>query len=458
MSEKSVAARAQTEAAMADEAIMAPKRPERLATRLRGVALGGGIVIFGFMGGFTVWAATAPLAAGAVVRGAIGPEASRKSVQHLEGGIVSEILARDGDIVKKGQPLLTLERTQALAAVGQIRNTLSRREAEVVRLSAMVEGETKLDFSEAIADAQGDPTFPAFVRGQQALFDSSVRALKERQDLLRTQIDKLSIQVEGNKSRITGSLEQRRLIDIQIDDTQGLMDKGLARKPLLLDLQRRRSELDTDIGALNSDIKRAEVEKIEKKITLDNAQTSYVNDASAELAKARSEVAGLSARLSASADILTRTQVLSPVSGVVMNSQVKTIGGVVRPGVDLLQIVPNEGDLIIEGRVSPVEIRNIEAGQAARVSFTTFPMRDMPMIPGHVINVSADATQDPQTRETYYTAKVAVDREAFSAYANVADMKPGSPVEAYVEARKRVAMEYFVEPVVHSFRRSFREQ
>lgn len=433
-------------------------RPARLAARLRGVALGGGVIIFGFMGGFTVWAATAPLSAGAVVRGVVGPEGSRKSVQHLEGGIVSEILARDGDFVQKGQPLITLERTQALAAVGQIRNTLSRRLAEVARLSAMVSGAKQIDFAESVTVAQGDPTFPAFVIGQQALFDSGVKALKEKQQLLATQIDKLGAAVEGNNAKIDGSKAQRALIDIQIADTEGLMAKGLARKPLLLDLQRRGSELDTEIAAANSDIKRAEIEKVEKRITLDNAQTSYLNDASTELAKARSEVAGLQARLSASADMLTRTQVTSPVTGYVMNSQVKTIGGVVKPGADILQVVPTEGDLIIEGRVSPQEIRNIAAGQPARVSFMTFPQRDMPMIPGKVVSVAADALTDQQTRETYYTARVSVDREAFAAYASADDMKPGSPVEAYIEARKRVAMEYFVEPIVHSFRRSFREQ
>lgn len=435
-----------------------PKRPERLATRLRGVALAGGVVIFGFMGGFTVWASTAPLSAGAVVQGVVGPEASRKSVQHLEGGIVSEILARDGDYVQKGQPLVTLERAQALAAVGQVRNTMSRREAEAARLSAQISSADTIDFSTAIAAAQGDPTFPDFVKGQQALFVSTVRGLKEKQQLLSTQIDKLSAQIDGARARIAGSLDQRRLIDIQLEDTQGLLDKGLARKPLLLDLQRRRSELDTEIGGMHSDIRRAEIEKIEKRITLDNAETTYLNETSAELSKARSEVAQLSARLSASADILTRTQVLAPATGYVLNSQVKTIGGVVRPGTDLLQIVPTEGDLVIEGRVSPQEIRNIETGQAARVSFMTFPQRDMPMIPGRVIHVAADALQDQQTRETYYTAKVAVDRAAFAAYAKIEDLKPGSPVEAYVEARKRVAMEYFLEPIIHSFRRSFREQ
>ena len=433
-------------------------RPARLATRLRGVALAGGVVIFGFMGGFAVWASTAPLSAGAVVKGAVGPEASRKSVSHLEGGIVSEILARDGDFVRKGQPLITLERTQALAAVGQVRNTMSRREAEAARLFAQITGAKEIDFSQAIADAQGDPTFDDFVQGQQALFVSSVRGLKEKQDLLRTQIDKLGAQIAGSNDRIAGSTEQKRLIDIQLEDVNSLMEKGLARKPQMLELQRRRSELDTEIAALNAQIRTAEIEKIEKGISLENAETLFLNEASTELAKARSEIAAMQARLSASADILTRTQVIAPETGYVLNSQVKTVGGVVRPGVELMQIVPTEGDLIIEGRVAPSDIRNIENGQAARVSFTTFPMRDMPMIPGRVIHVAADALKDEQTRETYYVAKVAVDRAAFAAYAKVEDMKPGSPVEAYVEARKRVAMEYFLEPVIHSFRRSFREQ
>lgn len=443
---------------MAEGDAARPIRPLKLASRLRGVALGGAVVIFGFMGGFTVWAATAPLAAGAVVQGVVGPEASRKLVQHLEGGIVRQILARDGDLVQKGQPVVILERTQALAAVGQIRNTLSRRQAEVARLTAMLARAKTIDFSEATKLAEDDASFALFINGQQELFESGLKGLREKKQLLITQIAKLSAAIEGNKSKIAGSNDQRALLDIQIADTQGLMEKGLARKPLLLDLQRRRSELDTEIAALGADIKRAEIEQVEKRITLQNTETTYLNDASTELAKTRAEVAGLVARLSASSDMLTRTQVLAPATGYVMNSQVKTVGGVVKPGAEIMQIVPTEGDLIIEGRVSTQEIRNIAPGQSARVSFMTFPQRDMPMIPGKVIHVAADALTDEQTRQSYYVAKVSVDRAAFAAYASAEDMKPGSPVEAYVEARKRVAMEYFLEPIIHSFRRSFREQ
>ncbi|GLK69378.1 HlyD family type I secretion periplasmic adaptor subunit [Hansschlegelia plantiphila] len=439
-----------------DESVVV--RSPRLAVRLRGVAVAGGVVIFGFMGGFAVWAATAPLSAGAVVRGTVGPEASRKSVSHLEGGIVSEILVKEGDFVKRGQPLLTLQREQAQSVVGQIRGALSRRSAEAARLSAELARESAPDFSSAIAVAASDPNFADFVTGQQRLFEANVRNLLEKKDLLQTQISKLRAQVDGANARIDGSKTQRDLVDIQIADTQSLMDKGLARKPQLLDLQRRRSELDTEIATTRSDIRRAELEAVEKQITLQNTDTAYVSDASGELSKARSEIAGLQSRLTGSADILTRTQVLAPDAGYVLNLQVKTVGGVVRPGVEILQIVPTEGDLVIEGRVSPQDIRNIEAGQPARVSFMTFPMRDMPMIPGHVIKVAADIITDPQTRENYYTAQVAVDRAAFSAYANPQDMKPGTPVEAYVEAKKRVAMEYFLDPVLHSFHKSFREQ
>ncbi|MDR4305304.1 HlyD family type I secretion periplasmic adaptor subunit [Chelatococcus sambhunathii] len=434
------------------------RRPIGLASRLRGVAITGAIVIFGFMGGFTVWASTAPLSAGAVVKGAIGPEASRKSVQHLEGGIVREILARDGDLVKKGQPLVTLERAQALAAVGQSRDTLSRRLAEAARLEAQISGASQIDFAEALAVAEDDPGFAGFMKEQQDLFETSVRDVKEKESLLRAQIAKLGEQASGGRARIAGSKDQLKLIEIQIADAEQLMEKGLARKPLLLDLQRRKSELETEMAALQSDIKRAEIEQVEKSITLDNTRTAFLNQSSADLAKARSEAAGLRAKLNASADILVRTQVLAPDTGYVLNSQVKTVGGVVKPGEMIMQIVPTEGDLIIEGKVAPQEIRNIETGQAARVSFTAFPMRDMPLLPGKVIMVGADALLDDKTQQTYYVAKVAVDRSAFAAYARAEEMKPGSPVEAYVEAKKRVAMEYFLEPVIHSFRRSFREQ
>lgn len=430
----------------------------KLSRRLRGVAVAGGVMIVGFMGGFAVWAATAPLSAGAVVRGTVGPEASRKSVSHYEGGIVSAILVKEGDLVKRGQPLLTLERAQAQSNVGQIRGALSRRLAESARLEAELAGGGEPNFIDAVAEGAYDPTFPDFIKGQRRLFESNVKALDEKKQLLQAQIAKLRAQMDGARTRIAGLTDQRALVQTQLADTQVLMDKGLARKPQILELQRRMSELETDIAASFSEIRRAEIETTEKQISLRNADTTTLSDVSGELAKARSEISSLQSRLEAGADVLTRTQVLSPDSGYVLNLQVKTIGGVVRPGVEILQIVPVDGDLVIEGRVSPQEIRNIEAGQPARVSFTTFPMRDMPMIPGRVIKVAADAITDPQTRETYYTAQVGVDRAAFAAYARPEDMKPGTPVEAYVEAKKRVAAEYFMDPVVHSFRKAFREQ
>lgn len=435
-----------------------PAETPKLASRLRGSALMGAVVIFGFMGGFAVWAATAPLSAGATIHGSVGPEGSRKVLQHLEGGIVREVLVRNGDLVKKGQPVLTLERAQAQSAFGQIRNTLSRRMAEAARLAAQASGAAVVDFSRAEAVAGDDANFADFVEGQRALFVTEMRDQKERQELLQTQSAKLRAAIDGNAARVEGSKEQRRLIDVEITDTQGLFDKGLARKPQMLALQRRRSELDTEIAGLNADSRRAEIEIAEKEVASRNQLTAFANETATELAKARGEVAGLEARLVATADMLTRTQVLAPETGYVLNLQAKTIGGVIRPGQDILEIVPTEGDLVIEGRVSPQEIRNIAAEQPARVSFLTFAQRDMPMIPGRVLQVAADAMTDPQTRETYYTAKIAVDRSAFAAYAKPEDLKPGTPVEAYVEARTRVAAEYFVDPLVHSFRKSFREQ
>lgn len=440
------------------DALAAARRARPLAARLRGVTLAGAVVIVGFMGGFAVWAMTAPLSAGAAVRGVVGADGSRKVVQHLEGGIVREILVRDGDLVARGQPLLTLERAQAQAVFGQARSTLSRRQAEAARLSAQLANADRVSFAEAEATGAGDPAFPDFVAGQRALFETTQRDQIERRELLQAQIGKLRAQVEGNEARIAGLKDQRGLVEIQIADTQGLMDKGLARKPLLLDLQRRRSEIDTSIVGLDADIARAKIEQVEKQIALRNATTSYLNETSAELAKARSEIATLEARLSAGQDVLTRTQVLAPEAGYVLNLHAKTIGGVLRPGADILEIVPSEGDLIIEGRVSPQDIRNIEIGQRARVSFLTFAQRDMPMIEGRVTQLAADAVTDERTRESYYTAKIAVDRAAFAAHARPEDMKPGTPVEAYAEARKRVAMDYLIDPVVHSFRRSFREQ
>ena len=303
--------------------------------KVRGAVLAGLLTVGLFFGLFAGWAATAPLAGAAIAPGTISIDTKRKTVQHLEGGIISEILVREGQQVEKDQVLIRLDGTRAQARINQLDGRIETARAQMV------------------------------------------------------------------------------LIDEEIEAVASLLEKGLARKPRLLALKRRRAELDGDIGQSN-------------------------------------------AQLRAARDTLARTDMRAPVSGTVVALQVHSIGGVVRNGEPLLYVVPGEERLTVEARADPIDIDVIRAGLNAEVRLVPYNMRSTPPVPGTVLSVSADSLTDEQTGAPYYLVRIELDKE-FLATLDDVHPSPGMPVEVMIYTGARTALEYFLEPLTKSFHRAFRE-
>lgn len=302
---------------------------------VRGAALLGLFTVLAFFGGLTGWAATAPLGGAAIAPGIVNVETNRKTVQHLEGGIVREILAYEGEAVSAGQLLIRLDDTAS--------------QAQILRL----------------------------------------------------------------ESQINSARRQIALIMEEIASVSELLEKGLARKPRLLVLQRRQAELTGDI-----------------------------DDYDAQLRAAR--------------DVVRRAAVKAPVAGIVVGLQVHSQGGVIKAGEPLLYIVPGRERLVVEARVDPVDRDVVRAGLAAHIQLTPYNLRNTPPVPGTVQTISADSFTDERTGAIYFLARIELDQE-FVAQLEGVDPAPGMPVEVFIFTGNRTALDYFLEPLTRSFRRAFRE-
>lgn len=433
-----------------------------------------GILLFGSL---ATWASRAPLASAAVAQGNVSADSGRRVIQHLEGGIIRAIKVKDGQVVKAGDVLYTLEPTQARAQFESKRQQWMRLVVTRARLEAHrtdAEKFTPPTFPHAAEDAG----FKKFVDDQVALFKSRRQALIERDLIFKQQI--LQLQQQGDaKSKENDALKQQRdFLDDEISDKKQLFSQNLARKPEYLALERARADIMGRIAANESEIARISERVAEVKLSILQNQTQFDQEISDQLTKTNTDIAQLEETLPATEDILNRTDIKAPVDGTVFNMRFKTIGGVVRPGEALLDIEPIEDDLIIDAKLSPNDIDVVHAGLPAEVYLTPYVSRHTPRLKGTVIRVSPDIIHDNMPgggmaggmggsggapaagalAAGYYEVKVRIQHSEFSGLGADLKMYPGMPAEVYIMTGTRTFAQYFLDPLRKSFRRSFREK
>ena len=432
----------------------------RLLGSLKMPMLAGAAIIFVFFGIFGAWAAMAPLAGGAFAPGVVSPDGSRKTVQHLEGGIISEILIRDGDRVERGQPLMMLEETQARASFQLVRKQIEDLRAQQARLSAEQVFAEDIDFPEDLSRrAATDRETAALLEGQQKLFETRRASFLGQRDVLTQRVGQLEAQIKGLEEQIESQSRQLRLIRSEEKDVRTLIDKGLERKPRLLAIQRAKEQIVEQRAANRANIARSDQAIGETELRKLSLEAEFVDQVTAELEKVRGELGGLEERAVASSDILDRTTILAPVAGRIVEMRFKTPGGVIRPGDPILDIVPEEDDLLIDARVRPTDIDLVHPGLKAQVMLTAYSQRNLPRIFGTVRSVSADALRDQLTGEPYFLARVEIGREDLDILGETDDvgLAPGMPADVLIVTAERSALDYLFEPVIRSFRRAGRE-
>ncbi|WP_244561530.1 HlyD family type I secretion periplasmic adaptor subunit [Ensifer aridi] len=432
--------------------------PEPLTVRevVKGPVRLGFAVIFIFVLGGLAWSLLAPIAAGAVAPGIISPDGSRRTVQHLEGGIIQALKVRDGDLVRAGDPIVLLESTQAAAAHELLLEQSRTLAATRLRLLAEQAGNDAIVFPNEMLAAD-DPGLREVVQGQISIFEmrrasfaSQLQVLDDRANQFREQISALEAQVESADSQLA-------LITQELAGKEKLLRKALVTSPEMLQLQRAQAALRGERGRYLGSI--AEIRQKIGEIATQriSLRATRSEETSTELERVRAEMASVSERLNASQDILDRTTVTAPVSGKVVNLRFKSIGGVILGGEPILEIVPTEERLLIDTRITPGDIDVVTVGLTATVHLTAFSSRGLPRVQGVIRSLSADRIVDEATGQAYYLARVEVPREELAALDKSIVLVPGMPAEVLIVTAEQTAFDYMIEPFRAAFRRGLRE-
>ncbi len=420
--------------------------------------IAGSLVIVLFVGGFGAWAGLAPLASAALATGTVRAETNRKTVQHLEGGIIAELLVHEGDMVTAGQVLVRLDTTAAHSRHQALRHQRDLLEATRSRVLAAQGHADRVVFPPDLESRRHEPRIATLLANQEQIFSTRRQSYEGQRDILLKQTDQLRSQIEGMEAQIASADRQMALIAREQKTVAGLVKKGLEREPRLLELQRRAAALEGSRAESRSGIARAEQaigEAQLKILALDNEASEKL---AAELEKVQADLAKTEEELTAAADVLRRRDILAPISGTVVNMMFFTPGGVIAPGTPVLDIVPSDDRLLIEAQISPLDIDVVRPGLLAEVRFSAYKARTTPVLDGRLTQVSADRFIDERQGFPYYKALIEVDAQELADLEHPVELYSGMPAEVMIKTGERTFFEYLVQPVRDSFGRAFHEQ
>jgi HlyD family secretion protein len=427
------------------------------APRTRMPLIFGLVIFLVFVVGFGAWAGLAPLAEAAIAPGVIKVEGNRRTIQHLEGGIVREILVRDGAKVEAGQVLVRLDDIQSDSTAEAQRAQRWALMAQDARLVAeMSKPGQAIAFPAELLEVP-NPRARDAVRGQREVYEARTASLNSQLQVLRARIEQQRAAIRGAEGQIVATRNQLALIKQEERMRRGLVAQGLARLPDLLALQRAMAGLDGTLQELAGQIDRANATIAEAERQIQQVLDQRIQEVSTELREVRGRLAEAEEKLRAATDVQTRRDILAPESGTVVNMKLFTLGAVVRPGDTVLEIVPDHDRLVAEVNVQPSDIDVVFPGLKSEVRLPAFKQRLVPFLHGEVTWVAADVTTNEQTRQQYYPARILIDREQMEKLPNVF-LTPGMPVEAHVQIGQRSFFRYMTQPIRDSFARAFREQ
>lgn len=425
-----------------------------LKEAVRGPAKLGAYIIGIFVIGFGGFAGTVPLAGGAVAPGIISPDGSRRTVQHLEGGIIRTLSVRDGDIVEKGQPLLVLENVQAKANYDLLLKQQRTLRVTKARLDAERTGKDEVEFPPDLATAGPDVT--TMMAAQQELFLVRQTSHESKNRILRQRMGQLREQIKGFEAQVTSASRQIDFLDEEIVGKRELAKRGYLAKPELLRMLRMQAELTGRLGQYEAAISEAQQQIGEAELQLLANDATRADQIATQLDQVRAELNGLDEKLLASGDVLTRTVIPAPLAGTVVNLKFKTVSGVIQPGVPILDIVPLDEKLIIEARISPTDVDVVQQGLQAQIQLTAFSSRAAPRIAGTVRSVSADRMVD-ESSKAYYLARVEVDRDELHRVGASVELVPGMPVDVLIVTGERTMANYLLRPLLDAIWKTLRE-
>ncbi len=429
-----------------------PKHPGTEKTSRVGL-----IVLVVFVGGFLGWATFVPLESGAVASGKIVVDTNRKTVQHLEGGIVNAIFVKDGSKVKAGDKLIQLDQTQTEANLKLLKEQTNLLLARKAALEATRDKLDHVVFPQRLIEQENDPEVKLEMKNEVDLFESRKNTLADGIDTIRVKIDQIKNEIVSLQAQVKSNGDQLALVNEELKSWEALEKTNYIDKPKVLSLKRDATKLEGDKNEQLALIARAEQRISEAQLEITNLIDTKENEVLKQLEETQFNLVTNLEKETAAQDVLTRSTITAPQEGTVLNLKVHTIGGVIAPREPLMDIVPEQDKLVIEAKINPLNINVVRPGLLARVRLSAYKQRTTPALDGVVEWVSADIEQEERSNEMYYLARISVDASQLKLLPDVT-LYPGMPVQVLIIVDKRTPLEYFLKPITDSFNRAFREQ
>jgi len=414
----------------------------------------GLLILFLVFGIFGVWAAVAPIEGAAHAPGIVVVKTYKKLVQHLEGGIVSEILAQNGDYVSAGEPLLILDNTQPLAQLEITNSQFVALKAIESRLIAERDEHSAVIYPDSLT--RGELNGSEEMSAQTQIFQARKAANEGAIEVLEQRIEQLHSKRVGLHALKTSKETLAASYAEELVDVRELLSQGFSDKTRVRELERSHALSSGEAAELTASISTTEIEIGEARLQILQRRREFLNEVVNQLGETQTNLKDVLERTTALRDIVSRTVVRAPAAGVVNGMQIHTVGGVVGPGQPIVDIVPQTEELIIEARVSPLDIDRVTEGQSVMIRFSSFGRGSVPTIFGTVLNLSADALLDQNTGASYYQARIEVTAEGIADLGSLTLM-PGMPADTFIATGARTFLQYLFKPLTNAMARSFIE-
>jgi HlyD family secretion protein len=420
-----------------------------LRTGLRALLIVGGVA-----GG---WMTLVPLSGAVVVPGNLVVQSNVKTIQHPTGGVVAQIPVHNGMRVNAGDLLLRLDATQAQASLQVVSKQLDEVRAKSARLVAERDGLPKPTIPPEMSSRLEDPNVKTVLASEASLFRARTTARESQKELLKSKVSQLGEEIVGLEAQVSSKAKQLELITGELTGVQELFDKRLVPIARLTALQREAARIEGERGQLISTIAETKTKVDEAKLQLVRLDQDVRTEVVKDLGEAQGKEAELSERSVAARDVLERIEMRAPTSGVVHQLSAHTIGGVIRAGDAVMEVVPDSDDLQIEAKLQPNDIDQVRKGQQAFVRFSAFNQRVTPQLKGQVSFVSPDTTKDQQTGTSYFTVRIMLPEEERRHLAGL-QLVSGMPAEVFMQTGSRTMLSYLSKPIMDQFQRAFVER
>ncbi len=423
----------------------------------RKYSFAGYVILFITFGILGAWAYFAIIASAVVAPGVVSLESDRKVVQHLEGGIVQEILVREADLVEQGDPLLVLDNIQVNSEITVLEQRRATSEALIARLVAEQTFAEEIDFSPDLLSAE-DPHVKSAVQAQRNIFEDRRSIFLSQTEILEFRAEQLNGQAEGYEVQLAAVERRHDLRSELFERMRTGEERGVIERNRLSEMQDEVIQIEASIGTAMSDIAQVKAAAGEARLNILKLKQEYSERANSELKTARSELAEINEKLTVAADRMRRTTILAPTTGKVQSLAVTTRGSVIRSGEILMEIVPSDETLLIDAKIAPVDVDNVRPGLETEVRLSAFKARLSKLVLGEVLSISTDVVTTKDSSEApYYLARIKVPDE------NLTDeiregLTAGMPADVVILTGERTVLQYMLDPLSEAIFKSLREE